>query len=65
MLRTKLIAALGAALALAAGPVAAGPAAAAETDTHICNAFAEPWDRVCAIPISVYCWIFPDQTICR
>ncbi|HEV2756002.1 MAG TPA: hypothetical protein VG318_09535 [Actinomycetota bacterium] len=64
MLRRKVAAGAFAALALAAGPLAASPALAAET--HPCSQlFAEPWDRVCAIPIRVYCLIFPTQAICH
>lgn len=64
MLGSKVAAGAFAALALAAGPLTATPALAAET--HPCSQlFAEPWDQVCAIPIRVYCLIFPGQTICE
>ncbi|MDQ3914718.1 MAG: hypothetical protein M3323_05205 [Actinomycetota bacterium] len=63
MSRTKLAAGAFAVLALAAGPLSATPAAAEET--HVCDVFAEPWATVCALPIRVYCIVFPDQAICR
>ncbi|MFN2588418.1 MAG: hypothetical protein ABR613_09935 [Actinomycetota bacterium] len=60
----KGLAVAAAALALAAGPIAAAPAAAAAAG-HPCEIFADPWDRVCYLPIKVYCLIFPTQTICH
>ncbi len=64
MIRTKLAAVAMAAVALTAAPFAATPAAAAEG--HPCEQlFTDPWAGICYVPIRVYCWIFPDQTICH
>lgn len=63
LIRTKLAAVAVAATALAAGPLTAAPAAASET--HVCEVFADPYATVCALPLRVYCWIFPTQTICH
>ncbi len=61
MKKTKLVALTVAALAVLAGPVAAPAQAAA---SHPCQIFADPYDTPCQLAIEVYCWIFPDQTIC-
>ena len=62
MKRTKLIALTIGALAVFAGPMAT-PSNAAES--HPCQVFADPYATVCAIPIKVYCLIFPGQLICH
>lgn len=62
--RTKIAAAALAALALTATPLAATPAVAEES--HPCDyLFTDPWAGICAIPIRVYCLIFPTQAICH
>lgn len=61
MRKTKLIALTAAATVVMAVPFAA-PAGAAES--HPCDAFADPYSRICMLPIRVYCLVFPDQTIC-
>ncbi len=48
MLRTKLVAASVAALALAAGPMTATPAAAQDIEVDVpCDAFRPPYDYPC------------------
>ncbi|MFN2588419.1 MAG: hypothetical protein ABR613_09940 [Actinomycetota bacterium] len=64
MIRTKLVAVAIAAVALVGGPVGAAPAAAEAG--HPCEQlFTDPWAGICYVPIRVYCWIFPTQTICH
>lgn len=63
-MKTKLAAVVVAAAALFAGPLAAAPAQADET--HICSAFADPWDRPCWIVMGVICRPpLPALSICR
>ncbi|MDQ3952673.1 MAG: hypothetical protein M3279_06905 [Actinomycetota bacterium] len=62
-MRRKLAAAVVAA-AFVAAPVAAVPAQASET--HICSAFAYPYDQPCWIVMGVVCRRpVPPLTICR
>lgn len=63
-MRTKLAAAVIAAAALSAGPLTAAPAQAEET--HICSAFADPYDQPCWIVMGVICRRpVPPLAICR
>ena len=63
MIRTKIAAVGVAALAVVAGPAAAAPASAAEN--HVCAAFADPYDKVCALPFQAYCLVFPTSALCH
>ena len=63
-MRTRLAAVVLAVAALFAGPFAAAPAHADET--HICSAFAYPYDRPCWIVFNIICdEPFPPLGTCR
>jgi len=63
-MKKKLVAVVLAAAALSAAPIAAPPAHADET--HICSAFAYPYDRPCWIAFGIICnRPVPPLAICR